>query len=337
MDADSKKLGLLYKQERDIRRKERYHALFLLSIGDSVSETAKRFLREEDTVRMWKQQWESQHSVDDASRSGRPPELNENTQKKIVKLVEEDKPNKHGLSVGHWDCKELCKWLEKHGMMVSQETVRNILTSNGFRYVKTNYELARADKKQQYLFVNSFKRIIRACLPKTLIGFLDEMSSKLHPKHGYKWTRDKKPVVKTHDSHKRVYTVAAVIPRTGKVIARTSNKFNQQEFIKFLKLLLSKTKKHILLFLDGMRAHNTPLVKRFLKTHSRLKLKPLPKYSPQLNPTEHLWSYTRKKRTNNIEFKTQASLRKTLDHWFNNITSSTIKTVCSYNCILNPG
>lgn len=337
MSSESEKLGVLYRREREPRRRERYHALYILSLGYSVSETASILLRDEDTVRLWKQQWESQHKIDDAPRSGRPPELDEKTGQKIVGLVDEDKPKKHGLSVAHWDCRELCQWLARRKVFVSQETVRRILVQHGFRYVKTSYEFARADKKQQSRFIRAFKRVLRGITPKTLIAFADEMSAKLHPKQGYVWTRKRKPVVKTHDSHKRVYTIAAVVPTTGKLVARTTNKFNQNQFIRFLKLFLSKTKKRIMLFIDGMRAHNTPKVKKFLKQNPRLQLKPLPKYSPQLNPAEYLWGYTRKKRTNNIEFYSQTSLRKTLDHWFKKIPANIIKTVCSYNCILNPG
>lgn len=337
MPSESEQLGVLYKRERDVRRKERYHALYMLSRGYSLTETADLFLRDVDTIRAWKQQWDVEHSVADEPRSGRPSGLDEKTERKLVGLVEEDKPRKHGFNVAHWDCKELCKWLAKRGIFVSQETVRNILTANGFRYVKTSYELARADKKEQKGFVACFKRILRCSLPKTLIAFADEMSSKLHPKQGYMWTRKKKPTVATHDSHKRVYTVAAVIPKNGKVVARTSNKFNQHEFIRFLKLLLSKTKKKICLYIDRMAAHKTPKVKEFLKKHPRLKIKWLPKYSPKFNPTEYLWNYTRQKRTNNVEFRNQHSLRATLQHWFNNMPPNVIKQVCSYNCILDPG
>jgi transposase len=330
-------LAVLYKREREPRRRDRYHALYLLSVGYSVSETARIFLRDEDTVRAWKQQWDAEHSVDDGHRSGRPPELNKRAERKLIGLVDEDKPRKHGFNVAHWDCRELCRWLARKGIVVSQETVRRVLVEGGFRYVKTGYELANANKHEQQAFKQAFKRIIRARLPKTLIAFADEMSAKLHPKQGYMWTRRKKPTVATHDSHKRVYAAAAVIPAIGKVVARTTNRFNQNQFIQFLKQLLSKTRYRIILFIDGMRAHSTPKVKHFLEQNPRLQIRQLPKYSPQLNPVEQLWGYTRQKRTNNIEFRTQNSLRKTLEHWLNSIPASTIKTVCNYNCIFDPG
>lgn len=334
MVLDSKELAVLYRQEKDVRRKERLHALYFLAIGYSVGETASAFLRDEDTIRSWLSAWEEKRSIDDESRSGRPPELEKKWVRKIVKLADEDNPRKHGINVAHWDCKELCSWLSRRNLFVSQETVRQILVANGFRYVKTSYELARANKKEQHSFVAGFKRFLRGLTPKTVFCFMDEMSAKLHPKQGYIWTRKKKPVVRTHDSHKRIYATAAVFPKTGKLVARMSKKFNQHEFIHFLKRLLSSTNKKIILFLDGFGAHKTPRVKQFLKKHPRLKLKPLPKYSPKLNPTEYLWGYTRKKRTNNLEFSSQRGLITTLNHWFKNIPTKTVKQVCSLNCIL---
>lgn len=334
MVLNKNKLANLFHAERDARLAERYHALYVLALGKTISETATLFFRDADTIVAWKRAWEEKGCVEDESRSGRPPELKGKWVRKIIKLVDEDNPKKNGFNVAHWDCKELCNWLARKRILVSQETIRQVLAKNGFRYVKTNYEFSKADKKEQARFINRFKRVLRAVSPETLVAFMDEMSAKLHPKQGYVWTRNKKPVVQTRCSHKRVYATAAVVPQTGRVIARVTKKGNRFEFVRFLKLLLSKTKKRVLLFLDGHPAHKTKIVQDFVQQHSRLKLRFLPKYSPQLNPTEHLWGYTRQKRTNNVEFSNQRSLITSLNHWFKKIPANTVKTVCSYNCIL---
>jgi len=326
-------LARLYRAEKDLRRRERYQALYLLSLGYPQNEIATIVCKDEDTIGRWKQQWESKKKVDDEPRSGRPPELDDGMKKKIAQLVDEDNPHKHGFNVAHWDCKELRRWLALRGVSVSQEAVRNALVENGFRYVKTGYELARADKKEQKSFVSGFRRFLRG-KDDVLIAFMDEMSSKLHPKQGYVWTRMRKPVVATHDSHKRVFAAAAVMPETGRVVARISNRFNQHEFIKFLGHLLSRTRKKIVLFIDGMKAHKTAAVKKFLKEHPRLKIRFLPKYSPKLNLAEYLWGYTRQKRTNNVEFRSQRSLMSTLQNWFVKMPPDVVKSVCNYSCIL---
>lgn len=336
-NTESGKLLGLYKKAREPKAIRAYNLLFLNSKGQSVSELARLFELSENTVRACIQAYLKDSRVSDKPRSGRPKKLDEFLERRIVKLVEENKPAKHGFNVAGWDCRELRLWLMRKGQQVSQETIRQILVRNSFRYIKTGYELARAEPKEQAVFVKRFKRLLNAKNRHSVILFSDEMNNKLHPKQGYVWTREKKPTVPTHDSHKRIYTTGAVNPATGKLITRTSKRFNQFEFIAFLKKVLAKIKPHIRLFTDGHKSHKTKAVKEFLAEHPRLELEFLPKYSPKLNPIEHLWGYTRQKRTNNIEFSSQRSLMKTLQHYFTGLSPKTIQTVCSLNCILKPG
>lgn len=336
-NTESSKLLGLYKKAKEPKSIRAYNLLFLNSKGYSVSELAKLFELSENTVRACINSYLEHEKVEDKPRSGRPKKLNGSLEETLVKLVDENKPKKHGFNVAHWDCRELCLWLACRSIHISQESVRQVLVKNGFRYVKTGYELARADKQEQQAFVKRFNHLINAKNRHSAILFFDAMNNKLHPKQGYIWTREKKPTVATHDSHKRVHTTGAVNPLTGELVTRTSYRFNQHEFIAFLKKLLQKIKQPVTLFLDGHKSHKTQAVKDFLKQHTRLKLHFLPKYSPKLNPIEHLWGYIRRKRTNNVEFKSQRSLMKTLQHYFTGLPPQTIQQVCSLNCILNPG
>lgn len=335
--TESGKLLGLYKKAREPKAIRAYNLLFLNSKGHSVPELSRLFELSENTVRACIQAYLEEGRVGDEARSGRPKKLNESLEQRIVKLVDENKPAKHGFNVASWDCRELCLWLARKACTVSQETIRQILIRNGFHYVKTGYELARAEPKEQQAFAKRFKRQLNAKNRRSVIMFLDAMNNKLHPKQGYLWTREKKPTVATHDSHKRIHTTGAVNPLTGTLVTRTSKRFNQFEFITFLKKLLQKIKQPIKLFLDGHRSHKTQAVKDFLAKHKRLNLEFLPKYSPKLNPIEYLWGYVRRKRTNNIEFKSQRSLMKTLQHYFTSLPPQTVKQVCSINCIINPG
>ena len=336
MDWGTDELGKRFRKEKDARLAERYHALFVISKGYSVKETAELFLRDESTIHSWIKLWKEKRSVEDGPRSGRPPEIGEKLEKKIVKMVDENDPNKHGLNVAAWDCRELRLWLRTRGVHVSEETVRQLLVRNDFRFVKPGYDFLNASPKEQFSFVKRFHAILRGKSSDTRVAFLDEMSTKLHPKQGYIWTREKKPVVPTHCSHQRVYTVGAVLPETGKLITRTTNRFKQFEFVEFLKQLIRETRQRIILFVDGFRVHKTRLVQNFLRDHPRLQIESLPKYSPKLNPIEHLWGYTRQKRTFNTEFKNKRSAQKTLDHWFHQLPRKIVQSVCSLNCIRTP-
>jgi transposase len=333
MDWGTDELLARFRMEKDARLAERYHALYVVSKGYTIKETAELFGRDESTIHSWIKLWKEKRSVEDEPRSGRPPEIGEKLEKKIIRMVDENNPRKHGENVASWDCRELCGWLAKRQVVVSEETVRSLLIRNDFRYVKPGYDFLKADPVEQNGFINRFRRILRGKPSDTRVAFLDEMSTKLHPKQGYIWTRQKKPVVPTHCSHQRVYTVGAVLPETGKLVTRTTNRFKQFDFVKFLEQLVRETRQRIILFVDGFRVHKTRLVQDFLREHPRLQIEKLPAYSPKLNPIEHLWGYTRQKRTFNTEFQNKRSAQKTLDHWFHQLPKKIVRSVCSLHCI----
>ncbi len=67
-------------------------------------------------------------------------------------------------------------------------------------------------------------------------------------------------------------------------------KLNSDSYIDFLKSVLSKTRKHIILIQDGAPYHKGKKVVGFFNKHqSRLTVFTLPSYSPDFNPIEMLW------------------------------------------------
>lgn len=333
----SEKLLRLYKRAKEPKLIRAYHLLYLSSKGRTVSELIDLFALDDETVRICIKKYLSHQELGDKERSGRPRRLTKEIVEELCRIVDENNPRGHGFFVSTWDCKELQGWLaQKKNVFVSQETIRKELVKNGFRCIKPGHDYALANKKQQAGFVSGFKRTVKA--NKAIILFSDESSYKLHPKQGYYWTREKKPLIKTHCSHKRIHTTGAVNPFTGNLVTRNSKKHNVKAFIKFLEKLLSKYKKKIILYLDRHPCHKAKKVQEFLKQKKhRIKIHWLPKYSPKYNLIEQLWNYTKKKRTNNKEFNNQSSLMKTLDHYYPTLAPEKIKQICSINCILKPG
>jgi transposase len=64
---------------------------------------------------------------------------------------------------------------------------------------------------------------------------------------------------------------------------------NDELFLTFLRRLLNSTTKKILLITDRLRAHDDDRVHNWEEAHKdRIELFYLPKYSPEMNPTEYL-------------------------------------------------
>lgn len=323
-----------YKDCKELKQRERLHALLLVASGYSQREVAKIFFVDEDTIGNWARTWLEERRVADKPRSGRSKEIDINTEKELCQLVDENNPREHGINASMWDSRSLRLWLEEKGIEVTGERIRQLLIANGFKYVKAEFQPIQADEKKRQEFKEKFAELLSE-LPKwTSILFLDEMSSSLGSKKGYGWTRQKRLVVKVNASKKRTNVVAAVNPLTGSKVTMKSKTFNKYDFIRFLEKIMQKYRHAIYLFTDSAPAHIAKEVKEFLKAHPRLNVIFLPAYSPDMNPAELLWNHIRRKCLNNRLFGSIKQMNATLDWFFRSLGPVKIKGVCSYQMLL---
>jgi transposase len=66
---------------------------------------------------------------------------------------------------------------------------------------------------------------------------------------------------------------------------------NSVSCVAFLEQLLLNIRGSIIVVWDGLQAHRSKKVKRFVAKHPRLELVPLPPYAPELNPAEYVWGH----------------------------------------------
>lgn len=320
----------IYKKGKEGRRA---HAILLFRKGYSKKQISEICFADEDTVRNWIKKWDEEKTTDDKFRCGKPKKIDSIIEQRICEIVDENDPQKHGFIATSWDCNEIRIWLKKmYDVEISNEQIRKILKRNGFNYRKLNYKFLKADEKQKHTFIEDFKELIDD--KKGTLVFQDEMASKLHPHRGYRWTRERKPFIGTNCSHKKIYVVGGVAPDKGKVYTLTNEKFNENVFIDFLKLLLSSIKGKIKLFIDNHPSHHSKKTKEFLEKHRRIEVKCLPKYSPDLNPKENFWNYVRKKFLNNKLFETIEEMAEEVMKFIKSIPKKVVKKICSYEYLL---
>lgn len=88
-----------------------------------------------------------------------------------------------------------------------------------------------------------------------------------------------------------------------------SKKVNQGEFIAFLRKLLKKRGK-VLLLLDGARWHRANKVKKWaVANRHRLKLVFFLPYTPELNPVEPCWNDIKRELGNKLFYNTREMKR----------------------------
>jgi len=333
---DKEILKKLFKLCKEYPDKERYHALYIRSIGYSRKSVAELFCRDEDTIQEWENKWLKEKDVNNKPKDGRPNEIDKKTEDMIIKFVDENNPKKHGMSCSFWDCVELHKFFLMKGIDMNRETIRRILKKNGFRYVKTDYEYAQADEKERAQFLQELSQILENREKGSAVLFADEMGTLLHPKKGYMWTRDKKAIVKTYSSRKKVSVLGAVNPLTGsKEIIQTSDRIDVNKFIGFLDKIYTRFKGIIYLFLDNLKMHKRIEVADWIKLHSRMKMIFISRYSPDLNIQEWFWNFSRKKFLNNKVFKTTKQMMSSFSWFVRKLDKSIVRKICNIDILLN--
>jgi transposase len=104
---------------------------------------------------------------------------------------------------------------------------------------------------------------------------------------------------------------------------RQDSVFNASTYLAFLELLAQHYRHQgAILIQDNASYHKDAEVWSWFSANRHwLEVHQLPAYSPELNPTERLWQYTRQNGTHNRYFANQAELASTLTRVFREMQS----------------
>lgn len=87
------------------------------------------------------------------------------------------------------------------------------------------------------------------------------------------------------------------------------DKLNSDTYMEFLREVLSRVRKHVILIQDGARYHTSVAMRKFFKQNKkRLTVCQLPSFSPDYNPIEMLWKKVKQAGTHLQYFPTFDSL-----------------------------
>lgn len=101
-----------------------------------------------------------------------------------------------------------------------------------------------------------------------------------------------RPVVKVTGRRGRINVISFITPRGRLWFRCFGGTLTGALLVTFLEALLHDVRGKIVLVLDRHPAHTSAVVLRFLRKHAhRLTVHFLPRYAPDLNPDEHVWSY----------------------------------------------
>lgn len=329
----------LFKKCKDIRLRERYHALYLGFTYD-WNEVAEILGRKYDTILEWVKAY-NEHGLEGLEMnkpSGRPASLG-GEQLNELKHDVQCSPRSFGMKFSNWNCKNLSWWIKKKFFVsLCAERIRQILHDLGFVLIKPSYRYVLADKYERKRFLRRFRRKFTGLTKHDLLMFLDEASVKQHPNVQPKWAlQGSKEFVCTYGNHAKIHVFGAISHVLGKAFHIKSKKLNSDVFIVFVERLMAlNPDRHLVLVTDNAPWHKSRKVENFLASvNTKVEVLWLPAYSPDFNPIEHLWNFM-KSVVSNFFFPTIDGLKQAITDFFKGLYNKNqkIMSLCSPDYLL---
>ncbi|SDT35881.1 Winged helix-turn helix [Paenibacillaceae bacterium GAS479] len=223
-------------------------------------------------------------------------------------------------------------WIRREfGPSYTLRGVSKLLARLGFSYTKATYTLARANPEEQEHFRNVTLPELKDQLDQGEIDHLlfeDESSIRAYMVLQYNWfPKGQQRKIPAYGQHQGAKLFAALNYESGHILHREEEVMDAAAFQRFLGDILEHYSGKIVVVLDNARIHTAEQIRSFLRQHPRLRLVLLPKYSPELNPTEGLWKWMKQDVVNNVFFQKFYVIRSHVTAFINRLNRSPLEVI----------
>jgi len=272
------------------------HIVLLCADGRSPTEIARVLFCSRTTVYAVVTRFirEEQAAFNDRKMRGPKPLVGQPASEYIERLLEQDSPTEHGWLRSRWSCKLLAVELFKErAALVSRETVRRVIHRMGFRWRRPRPVPPEKDSADQQEQKRRRLLDVLSMVKRAGAFFQDETRLETNPKVGLCWMRKgSQRRLKTPGTNRKVWISGALNFRTGGFHWVSGERKNDELFIKLLDQLRRTYRCHTELHLavDNDASHTSKRVERYVEdSDGRIRLHPLPSWSPESNPVELVW------------------------------------------------
>jgi putative transposase len=293
---ERKDLILRMKREAKPSRRLRMHIALLASDGRSPTEIARALFCSRTTVYAVADRFlrEGEAAFDDRWRRGPEPLLGEEANERLERLLEEDSPTSHGWLRSRWSCKLLAlQLLRERATAASRETLRRALHRLGFRWRRPRPVPPERNSEEQIEQKQARLEDVLSMAEEAGSFFQDETKLETNPKVGFCWMREgKQKPLRTPGTNRKVWISGALNFKTGRLHWVAGERRNDELFIRLLDHLrkIYRCHKELRLATDNDSSHTSKRVRKYVEDSAgRIRLYPLPSWSPESNPVEVVW------------------------------------------------
>ena len=302
-----------YRQEKDPKIIKRMLAVnMVLYRKEPTQHVADLLMQCPNWVLRWVGRFEEGgiDALRDRPRTGRPPSVRPRIMEKIMSEAcrtkttpEQVRQEIHRMANVLFHITYVRKLMRRRNLSVKRAT---------------KVHVRHADSKT----VNSWRHRIKKAIPRLkkdrfAIAFGDEAFFVRDNSNGRKyWSQRGTRIKIPYSGSRQRLTVFGAVTDTGKQFFRsTTSGFNSRTFVSFVRGLLRRFKK-VVLILDKASAHRSKLLKRKFGKNKNIKFIYLPTASPYLNPSEQCWNKGKNKIMNSEYYESFADLCNAVSKYY---------------------
>lgn len=308
-------LRALHRANRDKRICDRIKAILLLDNGWSFEKVATTLLLDTDTIRRYCRIYveEGKEALLILHYSGKSSKLNSDQLEEIRAHVKEQIPS---------SVKEVVEYIRtRFGVEYSESAVIFLLHRLGFVYKKPKLVPGKADPEKQEEFLNELDELKASLDEGDRVIYMDGVHPQHNSKPAYGWMeKGQDTVLKSNAGRQRININGALDAESLEVLIEVDDAVNAQSTIALFKQLEGKypSAKRIVVISDNARYYRSKLVNDYLE-NSRIEIKFLPPYAPNLNLIERLWRFMNKKVRNNKYYEKFTQFESAVFDFFDNL------------------
>ena len=309
-------LMALQRQERDAKISDRIKAILLLDQGFSYEEVATvLFFSKDTTLRYEKTYLEADiESLCRLNYCGKPCGLSKTQLEQVKSHVRKIHPQSTLPVV------DFIK--QSFAVSYTQSGVAALLHRLGFSYKKPKQLPGKSDFLKQKQFIENLKQLEKELESVDEIVYMDGVHPQHNSKPAYGWFEKGEEIpLRANSGRERLNINGALSANSLEVTIVESDSVNAQSTLELLKKLEGKylNAKRIVVICDNARYYRSKLVSEYVEK-SKVELKFLPPYAPNLNLIERLWRFMNKKVRNNRYYCKFMDFKKSIIDFFNNIS-----------------
>jgi transposase len=304
-----------HRQERDKRLCDRIKSILLLDDGWSCAQVAYALLLDDDTIRRYYKTYleGGKEALLNLNYTGKACKLNQEQLDQLKTYVSKEIPG---------SAEQVVNFIKKHfSVQYTVSAVISLLHRLNFEYKKPQLVPGKANAEDQAFFLKELKTLeIDLCASDKII-YMDGVHPQHNSKPSYGWfEKGAKALLKANSGRQRININGALNADNLEVTTVTADCINAQSTISLFQKLEEQYPhaKRIIAICDNASYYRSKLVTEYLK-NSRIEIKFLPPYSPNLNLIERLWRFMNTKIRNNKYYEKFLEFKEAIFAFFKNI------------------